>query len=141
MKTILNICATDLVTNSISSFLALSYKPKTRIRFSASWQSGNNKCFSFFFIASRALLQSHAEFNRLSYRNFLIFYCCSYYSSMVQSKTNILYVNIDFTEDLFFGFVFFLLLLLFLTLFECLHTQRMFFQYFFSHWLFVNDSK
>ena len=43
---------------------ALSYKPKTRIRFSASWWSGNEKYFCFFFIASCALLQSHAELNK-----------------------------------------------------------------------------
>ena len=42
-----------------------SYKPITRIGVSASWWSGNEKYFCFLFIASRALLQSHAEFNRL----------------------------------------------------------------------------
>ena len=36
----------------------------------------------FLFIASRALLQSHAEFNRLLQRNFLTCYSCLYYSSM-----------------------------------------------------------
>ena len=31
----------------------------------SSWWFGNNKYFCFLFIASRALFQSHAEFNRL----------------------------------------------------------------------------
>ena len=42
----------------------LSYKPKTtRIWISESWWSDNEKYFCFLFIASHALLQSHAEFN------------------------------------------------------------------------------
>ena len=59
MKIIVTIIPTDFVTNS------LSYKSKTRIRFSASWWIGNENYFCFLFIANRALLQSHAEFNRL----------------------------------------------------------------------------
>ena len=55
-------------------FFFISYKPKTRIRFSASWWSGNEKYFCFLFIASRALLQSYAEFNRPLQRNFLTCY-------------------------------------------------------------------
>ena len=43
----------------------LSYKPKKRIWFSASWWCGNEKYFCFLFIVSRALLQSHTEFNRI----------------------------------------------------------------------------
>ena len=39
--------------------------------FSASWWSGNEKYFCFLFIASGALLQSHAEFNRLYKETFL----------------------------------------------------------------------
>ena len=46
-------------------FLFISYEPKTRIWFSASWWSTNEKYFFLLFIASRVLLQSHAEFNRL----------------------------------------------------------------------------
>ena len=46
-------------------FFLFSYKPKIRIRFSASWWSGTEKYFCFLFIASRALLQSHAQFNRI----------------------------------------------------------------------------
>ena len=38
----------------------------------------------FLFLASRALLQSHAGFNRLLYKGFLTCYSCSYYSSMVK---------------------------------------------------------
>ena len=52
--------------------LVLSYKPKTRIWFSASWWSGNEKYFCFLFIASLALLQSHAEFNRISLHVILV---------------------------------------------------------------------
>ena len=47
---------------------ALSYKPKSIIGFLAkvfSWWYGSEKHFCFFFTASRALLQGHAEFNRL----------------------------------------------------------------------------
>ena len=62
MKIIAIIIPTDLMTNPLS---VLSYKPKTRIRFSASWWPGNEKYFCFLFIASRALLQSDAEFNRV----------------------------------------------------------------------------
>ena len=38
----------------------------------------------FFFIASRALLQGYAKFNRLLQRNFLTCYSCSCYSSMIR---------------------------------------------------------
>ena len=87
MKIIVTIIPTDLVTNLLlSSFFFLSYKPKTRTWFSASWWSGNEKYFCFLFIGSRALLQSHAEVNRLLYRNFLTCYSCSYYSSMVSTN-------------------------------------------------------
>ena len=64
------------------SFLALSQKPKIRIKFSASWWSGNKKHFCVLFIASHALLQSHVKSNRHSKRNFLTCYSCSHYSSM-----------------------------------------------------------
>ena len=37
-------------------FSFFPYKPKTRIRFLASWWSGNEKCLCFLFIASHALL-------------------------------------------------------------------------------------
>ena len=40
----------------------LFYKLKTKIRFSASWWSGNEKYFSFLFITRHGLLQSLAEF-------------------------------------------------------------------------------
>ena len=73
MKVIATIIPTDLVTNSLLSsfFLSYNYKPKTRIKFSASWWSGNKKYVCFLFIASRTLLLSHAEFNRLLKRNLL----------------------------------------------------------------------
>ena len=67
MKIIAPIIPTDLVTKSLLSkiFFVISYKPKTKIRFSASSWFGNRKYFCFLFIASRTLLQSDAEFNRL----------------------------------------------------------------------------
>ena len=46
-------------------FLPFLTNQKTRIRFLASWWFGNKKYFCFLFIASHALLQSYAEFNRL----------------------------------------------------------------------------
>ena len=58
------IIPTDLVINWLLSFFIFSCKPKARIRFSASWWSGNEKYFCFLFITGLALLQSHAEFNR-----------------------------------------------------------------------------
>ena len=53
------------------SFVFFSLKPKTRINFSASWWSGNKRYSWLLFIASRASLQRHAEFNSLLQRNFL----------------------------------------------------------------------
>ena len=62
------------------SLLCLSFpsaEPKnTRIKFSASWWSGNKKHPCFVFMASRALFQRHVEFNRLLKRNFLACYIC-----------------------------------------------------------------
>ena len=60
MKIFVTVVLTDIVTNML-----LSCKPKTSIGFSASDWVGNEKYFCFLFIASRPLLQSHAEFNRL----------------------------------------------------------------------------
>ena len=55
---------------------------------------------------------------------------------LVESKTNMLHVNINFTGNLFFGLVDIVAKysqnLLFLTLFEHLHSQRINFQYFFQ---------
>ena len=54
---------------------------------------------------------------------------------LVESKTNILYVNINFTGNLYLCSVDIVVTrsqnALFLTFFERLHSQRMFFQYFF----------
>ena len=65
MKKIATTFPTDLIEIHFYPLFVLSYKPKTRINFSAGWYSGNEKYFCFLFIASRAQLQSHAEFNRL----------------------------------------------------------------------------
>ena len=55
----------------------------------------------------------------------------------VESKTNILYVNIYFTENLLLGFGRYCgkvsQISLFFTLFERLHSQIIFFKCFFSH--------
>ena len=83
MKIIVTKIPADFVTNSLLSSFCPFLQAKTRIRFSASWWSGSKKYFCFLFIASRALLQSHTEFNRLLQGNFLKCYSCSYYSSMI----------------------------------------------------------
>ena len=84
MKTIVTIIFTELVTNLLLSFFfVLFYKPKARIRFPASWWSGNEKYFRFLFITSHALLQNHADFNRFLKRDYLTCYSCLYYSSML----------------------------------------------------------
>ena len=43
MEIIVTTIPKNLVSSLLSSFLALSYKPKTRIKFSASWLCGNKK--------------------------------------------------------------------------------------------------
>ena len=79
------IIVTNLVVSSFR-FYNLVFLPekkaKTRINFSPSWWSGNYNYFCFLFTASHALLQRHAEFNRLLKRNFLTCYSCSYSSFM-----------------------------------------------------------
>ena len=65
MKIIVIIISTDFIRNCFYPLFVLSYKPKTRIMFSASWLSVNRKYLCFLLIASRALLQSHAEFTRV----------------------------------------------------------------------------
>ena len=77
MKIIITVIPGDLVTNW--SLFVLSYRPKTGIRFSASWCPGNEKNL---FKASHALLLSHAEVNRILRGNFLTCWPCSYYSCM-----------------------------------------------------------
>ena len=105
MKIIVTIIAKYVVTNLFLSSFFISYKLKTRIWFSASWWSGNEKYFCFLFIASRALLQSHAEFNRLLERNFLTCYSCTYYSFMVvaHSFEEILFCHMNFIFSRFWS--------------------------------------
>ena len=64
MKIIVSVIPTVLVTNSLCPIFVLLQKPKTRIKFSASWWSDNKKQFCFLFIVSHALLQRYAEFSR-----------------------------------------------------------------------------
>ena len=65
MKIIVTSTPTGLLQICFYPHFVLSCKPKIRIRFSASWWSGTKRCFCFLLIVSRALLQSHVEFNRL----------------------------------------------------------------------------
>ena len=74
-------------------FFVLSDKPKTRIRFFASWWSGSKKYFCFLFIAIRVLLKIYADFNRLLQRNFLTCYCSWYYSSILYVCYFVVYVK------------------------------------------------
>ena len=70
----------------------------------------NISFFFFLFIACHALFQSHAEFNRLLYRNFLTCYSCSYYSSMVKLKLKKIYLiklnNASKIRDKFLTYMF-----------------------------------
>ena len=61
------------------NFFALSQNLKPRIKVSACWWSGNKKYFYFLFTVNRALLQSHANPQKLFWRNFLTCCSCSYY--------------------------------------------------------------
>ena len=101
MKRIATIIPTDLVTNSLLSSFWTFLQTKTRIRFSASWWSGNEKYFCSLFIASRALLQSDAEFNRLLKRNFITCYSCLYFSSMTLSMLCVFIAEIGWSPTLF----------------------------------------
>ena len=83
MKIIVTIIPTDLVNNSLLSSFCPFLQTKNKNQFFHKWWSGNEKYFYFLFIASHALLQSHAEFNRLLQMTFLACYSCSYYSSML----------------------------------------------------------
>ena len=62
MKIIVTLIPIDLVTNWLLSLFVFSYEAKTEVNFSESWWSGNKKYFCFLFIASRPLLQRHADF-------------------------------------------------------------------------------
>ena len=55
MKRSVTIIPTDLVTNSLLSSLCLFLQTKNKIRFSASWWSGNEKYFCFFCLQRVAL--------------------------------------------------------------------------------------
>ena len=53
MKMIINVISTNLVTNSFMSLFYPFVETKTRLKFSASWCSGNDKYF-FFFVYSES---------------------------------------------------------------------------------------
>ena len=67
-------------------FLYFSYKPKTRIRFSTSWWSGEENYFCFLFIASRALFQSHANWAFVKEFSYMLFYDLSINLSYCRKK-------------------------------------------------------
>ena len=66
--------------------VVFSYKLKTRIRFSASWWSGNQRYFYFLFIVSRVLLQSHAKFQQNFIKEFfyMLFLFVLYFHAISQ---------------------------------------------------------
>ena len=65
MEIIVAIIPTNLAANSILTLFCPFVETKSRINFSGCCWSGNRKYFRFFLIASRALIQRYAEFNRL----------------------------------------------------------------------------
>ena len=83
MKIIVTIIPTDLVAK-LSSFYHFLHIRNKNFVFSKLVVYSNEKYFCFLFIASCALLESHAKCNRLLLRNFLTCYSCSYYSSMLK---------------------------------------------------------
>ena len=56
---------TDLQQVGFDPLFVVCYQTKTKITFSASWWSGNEKYFFFLSLASHSLFQNHVEFNRL----------------------------------------------------------------------------
>ena len=77
MKIIVTIIPTDLVTNSLLSSFCPFWQAKNKNQVFSNWWSGNEKYFCVLFKASCALLQSHAKFNTVLWRNFLTCYSCS----------------------------------------------------------------
>ena len=76
-KTIINLISTNLITKLLISLFCPLVETKIRIKFSASWWSGNENISVFLLIANRALLQSHVELSRplkkkFSYMLFLL---------------------------------------------------------------------
>ena len=82
MKIIVSIIPADLVTNSLLSYFCPFLQTKSKYQVFSKLVVWLQEIFCFLFIASRALLQRHTEFNRILKRNFLTCYSCSYYSSM-----------------------------------------------------------
>ena len=82
-KIIVTMIPMNLVTNSLLSLVCPFVEIKNKNQISSSWWSGNEKYFCALFMASRALIQRYAEFNRLLWKDFLKCYSRLYYSSMV----------------------------------------------------------
>ena len=80
-----------LVKNSLSSypFFYSFIETKSKNQIFCKLKSYHEKYFCVLFIASRALLQSHADFKRLLQRIFLTCYSYSYYNWMIAWYTDL----------------------------------------------------
>ena len=58
MKIVVTIVIKELITNSLLSSFVFAGKPKTRIRFSASWWSSNKKYLFFVYSESHSTSKS-----------------------------------------------------------------------------------
>ena len=83
----MKIIVTIILTNSVANSLLFLFWPfiETKNKVFRGWSSGSEKII-LLFVDSRALFQRYVEFNRLSEKNFLTCYSCSYYSSMIHYK-------------------------------------------------------
>ena len=64
VKITVTMISTNFVTNYFVFLFIFSKKPQIKIKFLASWRSGNEKYYSFFIIPCSVLLQGFAEFIR-----------------------------------------------------------------------------
>ena len=98
VKILLAIWETQLQVLFYSFFVRL-WKLKIRLVFSASWWYGNKRYVLF--IASHALLQRYAEFNRLLWKYFVTCYSCSNYIFVFWHTVKIIFHKINFRKELF----------------------------------------
>ena len=83
MKIIVTIILTNLVTNSLLSLFCPFVETKTKNQIFSKIVACNKTYFCFLFLASRALLQRYAKFNKLVQKDFLTCCSCSYGSSII----------------------------------------------------------
>ena len=86
MKIIVTIIPANLATNSLLSLFCLFVETNNKNQIFTKLVIWQREIFYFLFIASSALLQRYAEFNRLLKKDFLTCYSCSYYNSMVKAS-------------------------------------------------------